>query len=611
MFLIGNIKTITILQNKYFTYKTSKKGTKMVSLKNNLYRSHMCGKLSSKHIGAEVKIAGWVNNIRKMGSLTFLTLRDQTGVVQVFIEDDSLTQNLTRESTVTISGTVRSRGEKNINHDMATGEIEVVAKTLEVLGACEETLPFEIVRAREQNENTRLKYRYIDLRNEQNYKNILLRADLLKFIREQMNELEFVEVQTPILTSSSPEGARDYLVPSRINPGQFYALPQSPQIFKQLLMISGFTRYFQIAPCFRDEDARADRSPTEFYQIDFEGSFLSQEDILEVLQTILYNTLTHFTTLQVDKPPFVRIKYNDSMAMYGSDKPDLRNPLKLICLTEPFTHHTFTVLNGKHIYALKAKANEMGRRFFDGLTDFIKLQGAGGLVYLKFDGESLSGPASKYFDEKDLNNLKTIAGLEAGDTLFIVCDADKEKAMKLTGLLRNELGEKLNLIDKSCFKPCFIVDFPFYEKDDDGNVAFAHNPFTYPQGGMSSLKEMNPFDILAFQYDLVLNGVELASGAVRNHSRDIMVEAFRLAGYPRETVEEKFPALFNAFKFGAPPHAGAAIGFDRLLMFLCDETSIKEVMAFPMNKSAQDPLMGAPSTVTDKQLKDVHIKVDL
>ncbi len=583
----------------------------MVSLKNNLYRSHMCGKLTSKHIGAEVKIAGWVNNIRKMGSLTFLTLRDQTGIVQVFIEDDKLVENLTKESTVTISGLVRSRGEKNINHDMATGEIEVVAKTLEVLGACEETLPFEIVRAREQNENTRLKYRYLDLRNEKNYNNILLRAQFLKFIREQMDELEFVEVQTPILTSSSPEGARDYLVPSRINAGQFYALPQSPQIFKQLLMISGFTRYYQIAPCFRDEDARADRSPTEFYQLDFEGSFLTQEDILEVLQTVLYNTLVHFTKLKVDKPPFVRIKYNDAMAMYGSDKPDLRNPLKLICLTNPFTNHTFSVLNGKHIYALKAKANEMGRRFFDALTDFLKLQGAGGLVYLKYDGEALSGPASKYFDEKDLKSLKELANLEAGDTLFIVCNTDKEKAMKLTGLLRNELGAKLDLIDKTCFKPCFIVDFPFFEKDDDGNVAFAHNPFTFPQGGMKALKEMNPFDILAYQYDLVLNGVELASGAVRNHSRDIMVEAFRLAGYPRETVEEKFPALFNAFKFGAPPHAGAAIGFDRLLMFLCDESSIKEVMAFPMNKSAQDPLMGAPSTVTDKQLKDVHIKLDL
>lgn len=582
----------------------------MISLKNNLYRSHMCGLLNAKHIGANVKIAGWVNNIRKLGSLTFLTLRDQTGVVQVFIEDEKLVENLNKESTVTISGLVRSRGEKNINHDMATGEIEVVAQTLQVLGACEDVLPFEIVRAREQNENTRLKYRYLDLRNQQNYKNILLRAELLKFIRQQMDQLEFVEVQTPILTSSSPEGARDFLVPSRLNQGQFYALPQSPQIFKQLLMISGFTRYFQIAPCFRDEDARADRSPTEFYQLDFEGSFLSQEDILEVLQTVLYNTLTHFSNLTVDKPPFVRIKYKDAMTMYGSDKPDLRNPLKLIDLTKDFTNHSFSVFNSKYIFAIKAQANDMGRRFFDALTQFIKLQGAGGLVYLKYDGETLSGPASKYFDENDIAKFVKNATLQAGDTLFIVSDNDEEKAMKLAGLLRNEVGEKLNLIDKTCFKPCFIVDFPFYEKDDNGNVAFSHNPFSMPQGGMDALKNQNPFDIVAFQYDLVLNGVELASGAVRNHSREIMVEAFRLAGYPQEVVESKFPALFNAFRYGAPPHAGAGLGFDRLLMFLCDEQSIKEVIAFPMNKSAQDPLMGAPSVVTEKQLKDVHIKLD-
>ena len=583
----------------------------MISLKNNIYRSHMCGTLTSKHIGAEVRVAGWVNNIRKMGSLTFLTLRDQTGIVQVFIEDDKLVQNLTRESTVTIKGLVRSRGEKNINTEMKTGEIEIVASSLEILGACEEVLPFEILKAREQNENTRLKYRYLDLRNEKNMLNICLRAELLKFIRQQMNYLEFMEIQTPILTSSSPEGARDYLVPSRINAGMFYALPQSPQIFKQLLMISGFTRYFQIAPCFRDEDARADRSPTEFYQLDFEGSFLSQDDILEVLQTVLYNTLTHFTKLQVDKPPFVRIKFKDAMEMYGSDKPDLRNPLKLIDLTNEFTKHTFSVFTNKYIFALKAKANEMGRRFFDALTNFVRLQGAGGLVYLKYDGENVNGPASKYFSSDDINALKLKTNMEAGDTIFIISDESKDKALKYAGYLRNELGEKLDLIDKTCFKPCFIVDFPFYEKDDDGNVAFSHNPFSMPQGGMSALKDKNPFEIVAYQYDLVLNGVELASGAVRNHSREIMVEAFRLAGYPREVVENKFPALFNAFKYGAPPHAGAAIGFDRLLMFLCDETSIKEVVAFPMNKSAQDPLMGAPSVVTDKQLSDVHIKVDI
>ncbi len=583
----------------------------MISLKNNIYHTHMCGKLSAKHIGAIVKVAGWVNNIRKMGGLTFITLRDQTGVVQVFVEDEKLVENLTRESTVSISGEVRSRGEKNINTEMATGEIEILAQEIKVLGPCTEVLPFEILKARDQNENTRLKYRYLDLRNEQNYSNILLRAELLKFIRQQMNDLEFTEVQTPILTSSSPEGARDFLVPSRMNPGNFYALPQSPQQFKQLLMVSGFNRYFQIAPCFRDEDARADRSPTDFYQLDFEVSFATQDEILQVLETVLYNTLTHFTKLEVDKPPFRRIKFNDAMLTYGSDKPDLRNPLTLVDLTQDFTNHTFAVLNSKNIFATKAKANEMGRRFFDGLTDYIKLQGAGGLVYLKYENNEFTGPAAKFFDENDTKKLIEKMNLENGETIFIIADPKRLKAMKLAGLLRNELGNKLDLIDKNVFKPCFVVDFPFYEEDDEGKVEFSHNPFSMPQGEMKALKEQNPLEIIAYQYDLVLNGVELASGAVRNHNCDVMVEAFRIAGYPKEVVENKFPALFNAFKYGAPPHAGAAIGFDRLLMFICDEESIKEVIAFPMNKSAQDPLMGAPNQVFPQQLKDVHIKLDL
>lgn len=583
----------------------------MISLKNNKYHTIMCGMLNAKHIGATVRVAGWVQNIRKLGGLTFLTLRDQTGVVQVFVDDESKISNLTRESAVSISGVVRSRGEKNINEGMATGEIEILAEDISVLGLCTEVLPFEISKAREQAENTRLKYRYLDLRNEQNYNNILLRAQLLKFLREQMNNLDFVEVQTPILTSSSPEGARDFLVPSRMNPGQFYALPQSPQQFKQLLMVSGFNRYFQIAPCFRDEDARADRSPTDFYQLDFEVSFATQEEILQVMEVVLYNTLTTFTKLQVDKPPFRRITFKEAMQTYGSDKPDLRNPLTLINLTEEFKNHTFSVFNGKHIYALKAQANEMGRRFFDALTDYIKLQGAGGLVYLKLEDGVFNGPAAKFLSESDVLKLKQKANMVNGETLFIITDVKQLKAMKLAGLLRNELGEKLNLIDKTTFKPCFIVDFPFYEEDDNGKVEFSHNPFSMPQGELKALKQQKPLDILAYQYDLVLNGVELASGAVRNHSPEVMVEAFRIAGYPKEVVENKFPALFNAFKYGAPPHAGAAIGFDRLLMFLCNEESIKEVIAFPMNKSAQDPLMGAPNTVFDYQLKDVFIKLDL
>ena len=583
----------------------------MVSLKNNIYHNYMCGKLNAKHIGAVVKVAGWVNNIRKMGGLTFITLRDQTGVIQVFVENEKMVENLTRESTVSIQGEVKSRGEKNINTEMPTGEIEIFAHSITILGACTELLPFEILKARDQNENTRLKFRYLDLRNEQNYKNILLRAELLKFLRQQMNELEFLEVQTPILTSSSPEGARDFLVPSRMNPGCFYALPQSPQQFKQLLMVSGFNRYFQIAPCFRDEDARADRSPADFYQLDFEVSFATQEEILEVLETVLYNTLTNFSNLVCDKPPFRRIKFNDAMLNYGSDKPDLRNPLVLYDITNDFTNHEFAVFNGKQIFALKAKANEMGRRFFDGLTEYIKQQGAGGLVYLKYENNILTGPASKFLSESDVEKLKNKLELIDGDTIFVIADSNRLKSMKLAGLLRNELGEKLSLIDKNTFKPCFVVDFPFYEEGDDGKVEFSHNPFSMPQGEMYALKNKNPLDILAYQYDLVLNGVELASGAVRNHNCDIMVEAFRIAGYSKEVVENKFPALFNAFKYGAPPHAGAAIGFDRLLMFLCNEESIKEVIAFPMNKSAQDPLMGAPNNVFEQQLKDVHIKLDL
>lgn len=583
----------------------------MISLKLNPYRTHMCGDLNGKFIGADVRVAGWVNNIRKMGGLTFLTLRDQTGVVQVFVEDAKMVDGLTRESTVTVSGIVRSRGEKNINENMGTGEIEVLAKSLEVLGACTEVLPFEILKAREQDDNTRLKYRYLDLRLEQNYKNILKRAQLLEFLRAQMKDLEFTEVQTPILTSSSPEGARDFLVPSRMNPGKFYALPQSPQQFKQLLMVSGFTRYYQIAPCFRDEDARADRCPGDFYQLDFEMSFATQEEVFEVLEKVLYNTLTHFSNYDVTKAPFPRIKYNDAMAMYGSDKPDLRNPLKLIDLTQDFNNSSFSVFSNKYVYALKAKANDKGRRFFDALTDYIKLQGAGGLVYFKAENDTLSGSAVKYLSEEEIAKMMSLTGAENGDTIFVISDVKKLKAQKLTGILRNKLGEELDLILKNAFRPCFVVDFPFYEEGDDGQVEFSHNPFTMPQGGLNALRNQNPFDIVAYQYDLVLDGVELCSGAVRNHSPEIMVEAFKLAGYDKSVVENKFPALYNAFKYGAPPHAGAAIGFDRLLMMLCNEESIKEVVAFPLNKSAQDPLMGAPNTVFPYQLKDVHIKIDL
>ncbi len=580
----------------------------MISLKNNIYHTHFCGKITAKYIGAEVKIAGWVNSIRKLGGITFLTLRDQTGLVQVFVADEKYIEDVTRESVVSIGGLVRARGEKNVNPDMETGEIEVELKSIEILGKCTEVLPFEIANSREASEQARLKYRYLDLRNPQNYKNILLRAKLLEYVREQMRNMEFTEVQTPILTSSSPEGARDFLVPSRLNPGQFYALPQSPQQFKQLLMVSGFSRYFQIAPCFRDEDARADRSPVDFYQVDMEMSFATQDEVLEVMEKLLYNILTTFSDYKVDPLPFVRIPFKTAMTEYGSDKPDLRNPLKLIDITKEFSNHEFSVFNGKNLQAIVANCGEAGRRFYDALTDYVKLQGAGGLVYFKVQEDlTVTGPAAKFMSENDVKTLLAKTNAKAGDSIFVIADPKLLKSQKLAGLLRNELGTKLNLIDEKTFKPCFIVDFPFYEEDDNGKPEFSHNPFSMPQGGLDSLLNKNPLDIYAYQYDAVLNGVELASGAVRNHSPEIMVKAFEIAGYTRDVVENKFPALFNAFKYGAPPHAGCAFGFDRLVMFLTEETSIKEVLTFPMNKSAQDPLMGAPTTVTQQQLDDVYI----
>jgi len=580
----------------------------MISLKNNIYHSHFCGKINAKHIGAEVKVAGWVNSIRKLGGITFLTLRDQTGIVQVFVADEKYIEDVTRESVVSIGGLVRARGEKNVNPDMETGEIEIELKSIEMLGKCTEILPFEVANSRDASEYARLKYRYLDLRNPQNYNNILLRAKLLEYVREQMRGMEFTEVQTPILTSSSPEGARDFLVPSRLNPGQFYALPQSPQQFKQLLMVSGFSRYFQIAPCFRDEDARADRSPVDFYQVDMEMSFATQDEVLEVMEKLLYNILTTFSDYKVDPLPFVRIPFNTAMKEYGSDKPDLRNPLKLVDITKEFNNHEFTVFNGKFLQAIVANCGEAGRRFYDALTDYIKLQGAGGLVYFKVQEDgTITGPAAKYMTEENVKTLLAKTNAKAGDSIFVIADAKLLKSQKLAGLLRNELGAKLNLIDEKTFKPCFIVDFPFYEEDDNGKPEFSHNPFSMPQGGLDALLNKNPLDIYAYQYDAVLNGVELASGAVRNHSPEIMVKAFEIAGYTRDVVENKFPALFNAFKFGAPPHAGCAFGFDRLVMFLTEETSIKEVLTFPMNKSAQDPLMGAPTTVTQQQLDDVYI----
>ena len=569
---------------------------------HNKYRTHNCGELRLADAGKEVKIAGWVNSVRNLGGLTFMTVRDHFGLTQVILDGQEIPS---KETVIAVEGTVVERESKNPK--MPTGDIEIKAKTIEVLGACNKALPFEISDAQTTREDLRLKYRYLDLRNPENHEKIVLRSKLMQYIRTYMHEHEFLEVQTPILTSSSPEGARDFLVPSRLNPGKFYALPQAPQQFKQLLMISGFDNYFQIAPCFRDEDARADRSPGEFYQMDMEMSFATQEDVFEVIEHLMSAVVRDFAGMELE-PKFQRMTYKDAMRDYCSDKPDLRNPLKVEDLTEVLTNSEFSVFKGKTIKCIKAKCDKT-RKFYDEMTKFIVDNEGRGLCWFKYTEEGLTGSAVKFLSEEEINYINSTMKLEAGESLFVVADT-QTKATKLIATLRNKLGEELNLLSNE-FKFVWIVDFPFYELGDDGNVEFSHNPFSMPQGGLDALLNKDPLDIYAYQYDLVLNGVELLSGAVRNHTPEVMVKAFEIAGYDKSVVTNKFPALFNAFEYGAPPHAGCAFGFDRLLMFLCGTTIIRDVIAFPLNKNAQDLLMGAPSTVTQKQLDDVHIALNV
>ena len=566
----------------------------------NQYITHNCGELRLKDAGKEVKVAGWVNSIRNLGGLTFLTLRDHFGITQVILDGQEIPS---KESVVSVSGVVVERESKNPK--MPTGDIEVKAKTLEVLGACNNVLPFEIGDAQNTKEELRLKYRYLDLRNPENHEKIVLRSKLMQHIRNYMHDRDFLEVQTPILTSSSPEGARDFLVPSRLNPGKFYALPQAPQQFKQLLMISGFDNYFQIAPCFRDEDARADRSPGEFYQLDMEMSFATQEDVFAVIEDMMGNIIDKFTGKKLPAK-FERMTYKDAMQTYCSDKPDLRNPLKVIDLTEKLTSSEFSVFKDKTVKCLKAKCDKT-RKFYDEMSKFIVDNEGKGVCWFKFTEEGLTGSAVKFLSEDEIKFICEKTQPVVGDSLFMVADTEK-KATKLISTLRNKLGEELELLSDE-FKFVWIVDFPFYEMGDDGNVEFSHNPFSMPQGGLDALLNKDPLDIYAYQYDLVLNGVELLSGAVRNHTPEVMVKAFEIAGYDKSVVVNKFPALFNAFEYGAPPHAGCAFGFDRLLMFICGTTIIRDVIAFPLNKNAQDLLMGAPSTVTQKQLDEVHIRL--
>ncbi len=577
-------------------------------MKANIYRTNNCGELRLSDQGKEVRLSGWVNSIRKLGGITFLTLRDNFGVTQILFRDEKLVEGLVKESVIQVEGRVVERESKNPK--MPTGDIEVEAKSVKLLGKCQNVLPFEISEAPQTKEELRLKYRFLDLRHPELHERILKRAQILQFVRNRLTELGFVEFQTPILANTSPEGARDFIVPTVYAPGEFYALPQSPQQFKQLLMVSGFDRYFQIAPCFRNEAARADRTPGEFYQIDMEMSFATQDDVFEVCEILATEVFEKFSDYKVCKAPFKRIKWAEAMRDYCSDKPDLRNPLKVQDATSFFEKTDVGFLKGKCVKLIKAKAADKSRKFFDELSTFIVSLEGKGMAWAKFSQSELSGSFVKALSDEEKKAFVCTFELEEGDAVFVVGD-EEERATKLIGALRNELGERLDLIDKNAIEMCWIVDFPFYEKNEEtGKPDFAHNPFSMPQGELKALNEKNPFEIVAYQYDLVCNGYEMLSGAIRNHDPEIMVKAFEIAGYPKEVVEQKFPALYNAFHYGAPPHAGCAFGFDRMLMPIMRQDSIREVIAFPLNKNGRDLLMGSPSVPTDEQLASCGIKID-
>ena len=575
-----------------------------------MYRTNNCGELRIADENKKVRIAGWLDTVRDLGAVIFFTVRDFYGITQVVVSDETMkakVREISRESTVAVDGTVVKRSDPNKN--IPTGEIEIIPEDITVLGKCTELLPFEIANSLESREDLRLKYRFLDLRNPINKEKIMFRSKVISFLRKQMTEKGFFEIQTPILTSSSPEGARDYLVPSRIHPGKFYALPQAPQQFKQLLMVSGIDRYFQIARCFRDDDARGDRSPGEFYQLDMEMAFAEQEDVFNVIEDVLYKTFKEFSTWEVTEK-FPRITYKEAMEKYGSDKPDLRNPLLISDVTEIFKNSEISFFKDKVIKAIGVNNFDKPRSFLDNLTTFITENGGKGVSWFKLnENMELAGGITKYISEEEKTKLIDLLGLKANSVALFIAD-EKDKAPKLAGLLRNEVGRGLDLIEKDVYKFCWIVDFPMYEiNEETGEIEFSHNPFSMPQGGMEALETKDPLDILAYQYDIVCNGIELSSGAVRNHDSEIMIKAFSIAGYGPEVVENKFPALFNAFKYGAPPHAGIAPGVDRLIMLLKNEPNIREIIAFPMNKNAQDLLMNAPGEVTQKQLDEIHISL--
>ncbi len=576
----------------------------------NIYRTVSCGELRENNIGEEVRVAGWVENIRDHGGVMFLDIRDEYGVLQVVVHNDELLKNINRECTVTLSGKVVKRDDDTINPKIATGYVEVHTEDIKVLGKCKNELPFEVATSKNTNEDVRLRYRFLDLRNPKVHNNILLRSQVVSFMRNKMNELGFTEINTPILSNSSPEGARDYLVPSRKHKGKFYALPQAPQIFKQLLMVSGFDKYFQIAPCFRDEDARADRSPGEFYQLDYEMAFATQEDVFAVAEEVLYEIFTKFSNKKVSPAPFRRIPFEEAMLKYGTDKPDLRNPLEIKEISDMFVETDFAPFRKKCVRSINVpNAAAQSKKWFKRMEEFALSIGMKGLGYVKVNEDlTFDGPIDKFLKPGDREELISRNGSKAGDVIYFIADS-YAIAPKLAGQIRTEVATRLNLIDTSRFELCFIVDFPMYEIDEDGKTIFTHNPFSMPQGGMDALLNKEPTEILAYQYDIVCDGVELSSGAVRNHDLDIMVKAFEIAGYTEEELKDKFKSLYTAFQYGAPPHAGMAPGVDRLLMLLTDEENIREVIPFPMNSNAQDLLLGSPGEVSEQQLREVHIKL--
>ena len=577
----------------------------------NIYRSRILNEISESDVGKTIRVAGWVENIRDHGGVSFIDLRDMYGVLQVVLRDTSLLDGITKENCISIEGIIDHRDEETYNPKIPTGTIELEAHSIDMLGKVYHQLPFEIMTSREIREDVRLKYRYLDLRNQKVKDNIIFRSQVISFLRQKMTEMGFLEIQTPILCASSPEGARDYIVPSRKFKGRFYALPQAPQQYKQLLMVSGFDKYFQIAPCFRDEDARADRSPGEFYQLDFEMSFATQEEVFRVGEEVLTATFEKFAPegASVTAAPYPVISYKDAMLQFGSDKPDLRNPLRIMDVTEFFQRCTFKPFLKRTVRAIRVHA-DMSKGFHEKLLKFATSIGMSGLGYLEvMEDKSYKGPIDKFIPDDMKQEFAELTGLEVGDTIFFIADKE-ERANLFAGQLRNEMGERLDLIEKNAFRFCFVNDFPMYEYNkDEKKMDFTHNPFSMPQGGLEALNTMNPEDILAYQYDIVCNGVELSSGAVRNHDLDIMVKAFEIAGYSEEDLKTKFGALYNAFQFGAPPHAGMAPGIDRMIMLLRNEDNIREVIAFPMNGNAQDLMCGAPGIVTETQLREAHIKV--